>query len=68
MLLDLLKAVAGIFVLMAGWFLWMTFVRRASGCGRNQDVLEYMAHGCAGCKNQSTCLKRKAEETYHELS
>jgi hypothetical protein len=65
-ILTVLKTALGFFIAMAMWFLWMKYVRRRSGCRRDQDVLEYMAHGCAGCQGQGACHTRKAEEEYHE--
>lgn len=59
-----LKAALGIFVVMAAWFAWMSYVRRKSGCRGDRDVLEHMTEGCAGCRNQGQCHNRK--EHHHE--
>jgi hypothetical protein len=67
-ILTFLKTALGIFVAMALWFLWMTYVRRRSGCRRDSDVLEHMLHGCAGCQGEGACHNRKAEEEHHELA
>jgi hypothetical protein len=67
-ILSALKAAAAIFVVMALWFLWMTYVRRRSGCRRDRDVLEHMTQGCAGCRGADACHSRKAEEEKHELT
>jgi hypothetical protein len=64
----ILKTAGAIFAVMALWFLWMTFVRRRSGCRRDGDVLEHMTHGCAGCQGGGACHNRKVEEEPHELA
>jgi hypothetical protein len=56
-----LKTALGIFVTMAAWFLWMKYIRRTSGCQSDQDVLEHMAHGCAGCKGDGACHQPRNE-------
>ena len=52
----------GIFAAMSVWFVLMGFVRRRSGCAPGRDVLEFMTHGCAGCKGDGACDNRRAEE------
>jgi hypothetical protein len=64
---SVLKAVGAIFSVMALWFLWMTYVRRRSGCRADKDVLEHMTHGCTGCQG-GVCHQREAEEEHHELA
>jgi hypothetical protein len=66
MIINVLKTASAIFVTMAVWFLWMKYVRRASGCQRDQDVLEHMAHGCAGCQGDGACRQPKAKEDHRE--
>lgn len=67
-LLDLLKAVGGMLAVMVIWFGIQAFIRRRSGCGSNQDVLDFMKHGCAGCKGDGACHNRAKEEEHHELT
>ena len=57
--LSLLTGVLGILVVMGGWFALQAIVRRRSGCGADQDVLDFMTHGCGGCKGSDVCRKRK---------
>ncbi len=64
----LLRTALGIFLVLGAWFLWMTYVRRKSGCRRDRDVLEHMTHGCAGCQGGGACHNRKADEEHHELT
>lgn len=63
-MVALMRAVLAFFLVLAGWFLWMSYVRRKSGVPRDKDVLEHMTHGCAGCKNQGRCHSKKEE--HHE--
>jgi hypothetical protein len=65
-LLNLVKAVVGMMTVLVIWFGIQTFVRRRSGCGANQDVLDFMKHGCAGCKGSGACLNRGKEKEHHE--
>ena len=67
-LLSLLKAVAGFGAVMIVWFAIQAFTRKKSGCGSNQDVLDYLKHGCAGCKGDGACHNRGKEEQHHELT
>ena len=67
-LYNLARAVGGMVTLMVIWFAIQTFVRRKSGCGSQQDVLDFMKHGCAGCKGNGACHKRGKEEKHHELA
>ncbi len=67
-LLDLAKATLGILTLMLVWFAIQTFIRRRSGCGSNHDVLDFMKHGCAGCKGNGACHNRGKEPHHHELT
>jgi len=64
-ILAFLKAALGIFIVMALWYGWMSWVRRKSGARKDHDVLEHMVDSCAGCQNQGTCLTRK-ERHRHE--
>ena len=69
---DVLKAVLGILLVMGVWFGVQAFVRKQKACGRDHDVLESMAHGCAGCNGSASCRnidhKEAVEkERNHEL-
>ena len=61
-LFNLVKAVVGMMAVLAIWFGIQTFVRRRSGCGAGQDVLDFMKHGCAGCKGSGACQNRSKEQ------
>lgn len=65
-IVALLRASLAFFLVIGGWFLWMSYVRRRSGMRRDRDVLEHMTHGCAGCQNQGRCQSKKEE--HHELA
>jgi hypothetical protein len=67
-LLSLAKAVVGMVTVLVIWFAIQWFIRRKSGCGRNEDVLDFMKHGCAGCKGNGACHNRGKEEEHHELT
>jgi hypothetical protein len=68
-LCNLARAVAGMAAVMVIWFGIQAFIRRrSSGCGSNQDVLDFMKHGCAGCKGNGACHNRGKEEKHHELA
>ena len=66
--ISALDTALGIFVALALWFLFMSFVRRRSGCRGDKDVLEFMTHGCAGCKGDGACSKNKSEREHRELT
>lgn len=57
-LLNVARAVAGFLAVMLIWFAVQTFIRRRSGCGSGKDVLDFMKHGCAGCKGDGACHNR----------
>ena len=67
-LLDLAKAFLAFAVVLGLWFGVQAFIRRRSGCGRNNDVLDFMKHGCAGCKGDGACHNRGKEQHQHELT
>jgi hypothetical protein len=67
-ILNLAKAVLGFLGVMLIWFAIQAFIRRRSGCGSNKDVLDFMKHGCAGCKGNGACHNRGKEERHHELA
>jgi hypothetical protein len=58
-LFSLIKAVIGMVTVMVIWFGIQSYIRRKSGCGANQDVLDFMKHGCAGCKGNGACHNRE---------
>jgi hypothetical protein len=55
---NFLRAIVGMAAVLVIWFAIQTFVRRRSGCGPNQDVLDFMKHGCAGCQGKGACHNR----------
>jgi len=67
-LINLAKAVLGFLSVMLLWFGVQAFIRRRSGCGSNKDVLDFMKHGCSGCKGNGACHNRRKEEEHHELA
>ncbi len=67
-LISLAKAVLGFLSVMLIWFGVQAFIRRRSGCGSNKDVLDFMKHGCAGCKGDGACHNREKKEKHHELA
>ncbi len=58
-LVTALETAGGLFVALGLWFVFMAIMRRRSGCHGEKDLLEYMTHGCAGCKGDGACSKRK---------
>ena len=67
-LLSLARAILAFSVVMLIWFGVQGFIRRRSGCGSHTDVLDFMKHGCAGCKGNGACHDRGKEEEHHELT
>lgn len=65
-LLAIAKTVGAFFVAMSLWFAFNAFIRRKTGC--RGDALEFMTHGCAGCKGDGACQRKKAGEEHHELT
>lgn len=59
---NLARAILGFLALMLIWFAVQGFIRRRSGCKSNQDVLDFMKHGCAGCKGDGACHNRGKEQ------
>jgi hypothetical protein len=67
-IINLAKAVVGFLAVMLIWFGIQAFIRRRSGCRSGEDVLDFMKHGCSGCKGNGACHKRGKEEEHHELA
>ena len=61
-LIRAIETAAGLFIALGLWFGFMSLIRRRSGCRAGKDPLEYMAHGCAGCKGDGACSKRAQEK------
>ena len=66
-LITLVTTVLGLFVTLGAWFLIQSYFRWKSGCGGDRDLLEYMAHGCGGCKDSGSCTRKATKEHHHEL-
>jgi hypothetical protein len=67
MLLDSLKAVAGILLLMAVWFAVQAFLRKRTAPRRDADVLEDMVHGCGACGHAGSCSGQpNSKEEIHQ--
>lgn len=62
-LIKTFATVGGLFVALGLWFAFMAFVRRRSGCRAGKDPLEYMAHGCAGCKGDGACQSQQGQRS-----
>lgn len=74
--LTLVVAVLGMALLLGLWYAIQMYLRFKGGCGKDRDLLEFMAHGCAGCKGPGTCHlpdrteseeAASKEEHHHEL-
>lgn len=57
----------GVFAIIFGvWIIVQLIVRKQSGCLRDKDPLDYMAHGCANCTRKTgECSHRIREESHH---
>jgi hypothetical protein len=58
-LLDFAKAMIGMLSVLVIWFALQAFIRRGSRCSSNKDVLDFMKHGCAGCKGNGACHNKQ---------
>lgn len=67
-LLAVLETAGGFFLILAVCFTGSWLVRRRSGCHRDRDLLEHMAHGCAGCQGGGACQNSTVEKEHHELA
>ncbi len=54
-LIHVLAPAAGLLVVLAVWFLLQALVRSGSHREAEEDVLEHMTHGCAGCTGNGPC-------------
>lgn len=61
---NIVGTAVSIFFALAIWVAFQGFIRRRSGGECDRDVLEHMAHGCAGCKGDGACRNKKAEEQH----
>lgn len=54
---SLLRAVAGMFIVLGVWAAVQGLARRRSGCKNpDKDLLDYMLHGCGGeCGGKDGC-------------
>jgi len=66
-ILTLVSTIVGLFLALGAFFLIQSYFRWKSGCGGDRDLLEYMAHGCGGCKGDGPCSRAQAKEHHHEL-
>ena len=66
-LLDLARAMAGMAVVLGGWFALQMFLRKRSGCQNpDKDILDFMLNGCGGggsCGGKGGCHSSKAGNT-----
>lgn len=62
-IISSLEAAAALFVALGLWLLFLSFVRRRSGCRAGKDPLEFMAHGCAGCKGDGMCRSQQSQRS-----
>jgi hypothetical protein len=67
-IMNLAKGIVGFLAVLLIWFGIQAFIRRRSGCESGKDVLDFMKHGCAGCKGDGACHNRGKEEKHHELA
>ncbi|MEZ5355659.1 MAG: hypothetical protein R2762_23745 [Bryobacteraceae bacterium] len=55
-LVEILKATAGIMIVMTGWSLVQAFLRRRMAARGDQDMLQDLVHGCGNCTHGSGCF------------
>ena len=63
LLVAILKAVLGVFCVMALWLGIQYYVRKRMKSGSELDVLEDMTPGCGCCQNSELCSGAKKEES-----
>lgn len=61
-ILTLLLTVLGFMIVLGAWYAIQMYLRYRSGCGHDRDLLEFMAHGCTGCKGPGNCLQNRDRE------
>jgi len=66
-ILTLAGTILGLFLALGAFYLMQSYFRWKSGCGGDRDLLDYMAHGCGGCKGGGECARKIKEEHHHEL-
>jgi hypothetical protein len=56
-MIELVKAISGMFIVLTLWVAIQRFVRRRSGCPNpDKDVLDFMLNGCGGgCSGKGLC-------------
>ena len=64
---NLLRAVAGMTVVLGLWFALQLFLRKRSGCRNpDKDILDFMLNGCGGggsCGGKGDCHAGKSGDT-----
>ena len=60
---DLARAMAGMGIVLGGWFALQLFLRKRSGCRNpDKDILDFMLNGCGGsgsCGGKGECHSKK---------
>jgi hypothetical protein len=64
-LLTLVLTVLGFVIVLGLWYVIQMYVRYKSGCGDDRDLLEFMAHGCTGCKGPGSCSRKTTHSEHH---
>ena len=59
--MELVRTIIGFAIVLGGWVLLQSFIRKQSGCAGDKDLLDYMPNGCAGCSRSGECRKRRDE-------
>ena len=64
-LIKFVEVSAGLFLVLGIWYAIQMFVRYKTGCGQDRDLLEFMAHGCSGCKGPGSCDRTTHQREHH---
>ena len=65
--IEVLKAAAGILLVMAAWLLVQSHLRKRAAADSDADMLEDMVHGCGACSNAcSGCADLDEKEERNE--
>jgi hypothetical protein len=64
-LITLALTVLGFIIVLGLWYVIQMYVRYKSGCGDDRDLLEFMAHGCLGCKGPGSCSRKTTHSEHH---